>query len=1032
MMKTILLVAFALSTAQAPTGMIAGEVRDPARAVVAGARVKAMNVANGVLRTAVTSERGDYIFPSLFAGDYQLSVEVDGFQTAIRPTSVEAGSTTTADFDLRIGNVNESITVDAASPPMRYDSHTVAGAITRGQIEDLPLNGRSFLELAKLEPGVQPPTRASSNRMFLPVLGAPGGNSGRGTRITIDGGSVMAVGNGGSSMGFSQEAVQEFQVSTVNFDLTTGPTVSGAVNAVTRAGGNQLHGSAFYFFRDHTLAAYPALRRDLGNPDPFFQRRQFGFAAGGPIRRDRFFFFTNWERNEQRGVVDTNLSSPDFAHFNRITVSPLFGTLASVRLDGRISSTHSAFVRHSHDGSRAFGPNIIQPTAYPSNWSRQTGWADQSLFGLTSVLRPTLVNDLRFSYFFVSSSQRVPEAQDCAGCVGLGAPSISTLQTGLLIGSSDIQRTLTRRFQLNDFITWQHGTHRVRFGTDWEHNRGGTVNWSNEPASIVLFSPSQADQAGIPVPEDFRTLDDILRLPLQTVTVAVGDPRVAQANGSRVRTWDSLRVFFDDAWRVRSGLTLNYGLAWRIDRNLNYDLSKPALLAPILGVDGLGPTQKQWKDLSPTFGLAWMPAHDVRTVVRAGAGIFYDFLLSANLDVERAALAPTGTGRQTFQGSSIPNTLPGILGAPIGGALDFRRPTAFTGADFIAILPTVRASLLQNLSGDPAVQQIQVTKTLTGGGLNPSKVPTASALHVNSGVQREIAKTFVVSADFVYRRFSNVNLGSIDLNHFNSARGPVIPKCTVYQRSDPQALCSNGRINVSQAAGQSTYRGLLLRADKRFAHGFQFLGSWAWSKNTGTNIGSGFNLNDWLENRGPLSTDLPHILNFAGVARLPQQFELALNFSYSSAPPFSAYVGIIDFNGDGTTGDLLPGSTVNAFNRGLGKAELNRLVESANQTYAGKSDAQGSLIPMLTLPDQYQFGDNFQALDLRVTRAFALRENWQLKLIAEVFNLYNAANLTGHSGDLTNDAFGQPGARSLQIFGSGGPRTFQLAIKAAF
>ena len=228
------------------------------------------------------------------------------------------------------------------------------------QIEGLPLNGRNFLELAKLEPGVQPPSPSNNNRVFVPVLGAPGGNTGsggRGTRVTVDGGSIMAVGSFGSQMGFSQEVVQEFQVSAANFDLSTGTTDAGAINVVTRSGGNDLHGAAFYFFRDHTLSAYPGLARDPANPDPFFQRRQFGFAAGGPIRHDRVFFFANWERNEQRGVVDSNLLDPDFAHFSRITTSPLFGDQFSVRLDARISDQQTVFVRHSHDGSRAFAPS---------------------------------------------------------------------------------------------------------------------------------------------------------------------------------------------------------------------------------------------------------------------------------------------------------------------------------------------------------------------------------------------------------------------------------------------------------------------------------------------------------------------------------------------------------------------------------------------------------------------------------------------------------------------------------------------------
>jgi hypothetical protein len=151
-----------------------------------------------------------------------------------------------------------------------------------------------------------------------------------------------------------------------------------------------------------------------------------------------------------------------------------------------------------------------------------------------------------------------------------------------------------------------------------------------------------------------------------------------------------------------------------------------------------------------------------------------------------------------------------------------------------------------------------------------------------------------------------------------------------------------------------------------------------------------------------------------------------------SAAPFSAYVGGIDFDGDGTKDDLLPGSTVNAFNRGMGRADLERLVAQFNQTYAGKKDAQGASIPRLTLPARYSFGRSFQALDLRLSRSFLFRERWRLSLIGEVFNLYNAANLSGYSGDLTSTAFGQPTSRVTQVFGSGGPRAFQLGAKVGF
>jgi hypothetical protein len=1050
--------------AQVPTGAIAGVILDPSGAPVSGARLKVVNLATNVARTETSSEQGDYSFSALMAGEYEVSVEADRFQRMDRTASVEAGATTTADFDLRVGDVKESVTVDGASPQIRYDSHSVNGVITGSEIQNLPLNGRSFLELAKLEPGVQPPSRTSGNRTLVPVLGAPGGPSGSGTRVTVDGGSVMTVGLFGSAMGFSQDVVQEFQIATANYDLSTGLTFSGAINVATRSGTNDLHGSAFYFFRDHKLSAYPALKRDPANPDPFFQRRQFGFAVGGPILRDRLFFFGNWERNEQRGVATSTLFGPDFGHLSRITSSPLFGDLLSFRLDSRISNRHTAFVRHSHDGSRGLSPTTgtanTNTNPYPSNWIRESTWADQSLLGLTSVLRPTLVNDFRFSYFFFSNSQRPAQEQDCPGCLGIGAPTISIPQTGLVIGQSTTSLNPGRRFHLNDSIAWQSGTHRARFGVDWEHNRGGGLSWANEPVTMTLFSPDQVrtyNRAAqtpadlrIPLPPAFNTLNDVLQLPLQTVTVGIGDPRTRQENGSMVRTWNTVRLYFQDTWRVHERLTLNYGLAWMVDGFKNYDLSKPAFLAPILGADGLGPTRRQWKNFSPSLGLAWAPSHDKKTVIHAGAGIYYDFFFQNQIDTERALLGPPGSGRQTIQGGAIANPLSGIPGVLVGRSLDFTtgNPTLFTGANLLSILPAIRAGLASNLANaDPALRSIQIIKQAAGGAniLFPADVPSWSAQHVNLGFQREIVRDFVLGADLVFRHFIHGGLGpsGLDLNHFNSVRGPVIPKCAGAQQNDPRALCSTGPIQVWQSTSNQTYKGLLLRADKRFSHGFQMLGSYAWSSNIGTpgtgvnnpNVAfttAGLDLDNWHQKNAPLVTDYTHIANLAGVVQLPWRFDLGVNFSYSSAPPFSPIVSGIDFNGDGTLGDLLPGTAAGQFNRGLGRADLVHLVDQFDQTYPGKPDTHGRLIPRITLPANYSFDHGFQALDLRLSRAFVVRERWRLSLTGEVFNLYNAANLSGYSSDLTSPAFGQPTARFTQLFGSGGPRAFQLAMRVSF
>ncbi|HKE20876.1 MAG TPA: carboxypeptidase regulatory-like domain-containing protein [Bryobacteraceae bacterium] len=1024
--------------AQSPAGSIAGVVRDPSGAAVTGARVKVVSSATGLARSEITPEQGDYSFPALLAGTYDIGVEMPGFRHVLRQVTVEAGLTTRADFDLSVGDVKESVTVGAAVPQMQYDSHAVTGVITQAQVENLPLNGRTYIELAKLEPGVGTPSTTINNRTLVPIMGAPADNQG-GMRVTVDGGSVTAVGYGGSQMGLSQEVVQEFQVSTVNFDLSTGLAGAGGINVVTRSGSNDLHGSGVYFFRDHKLAAYPALNRNPSDPDPFFQRRQFGFALGGPVRRDRVFFFGNWERNEQRGAVATTIVTPEFAAFNRITNSPLFGDLLSVRLDARIDSSNTVFIRYSHDGSRGFAPDSIVGglNAYPSGWTRTTAWADQGLLGMTSVMRPTLVNDFRFSYFFVSSNLLVPTEQDCPGCVGIGLPGITIPRAGLYLGRSTYNNSVVRRFELSDSVSWQAGQHRVRFGIDWEHNRGGYLILNPDPAALTLYSPADVRDAklNLPLPSVFRTMDDILQLPLQTVTLGVGDPRVPQQDGSLVRKWDTVWPYVQDTWRASRGLTVNYGLGWSVANVLDYDLSKPPLLAPLLGAGGLGPTRKEWRNFSPLAGLSWAPDSSGKTLLRGGAALFHEVQVQgAFSDNQRAALGAPGLGHYNLPGTQIANPLPGIPGVAVGKAFDFRGgPTLVSGADMMAILPSLRSSLLADLtSADRHLQSIQINKQATQ--IFPEDYHSPSALHASLGAQRQIARDFVVSADLVYRHFLHIpqDNGFIDLNHFSSVRGPVIPKCTGTQAADPQAICSLGAISVYEAPYRFTYKGLLMRADKRFSRRVQALASYAWSSNKGTNPGHGFNLDNWLQNVGPYSADLTHILNVAAVVQLPRGFELGMNESYISAPPLSAFVGGADFNGDGTTGDLLPGTTVNAFGRGMGQADLERLVVQFNATYAGTKDAQGKAIPKLALPSSYSLGDSSQALDLRLSRTFLLRERWRLSVIGEVFNVCNVANLSGYSGDLTAAGFGQPTSRATQVFGSAGPRAFQLAMRARF
>lgn len=1041
----LVLVAGSSSNAQTPTGTIAGIVSDPAGAPVAFARIKIINHDSGLTRSLTSSAEGDYSSVALPPGVYRLTVEATGFSLLERTAIVETGATTTVNLPLQVGKLSEQVTVDDVAPLMSYEHHQIGGLVSRQQIDNLPLNGRNPFELAKLEPGVTNPTRLNDSRVFVSFLG-----SGLQTvprvgysRVTIDGASISMPGNAGVMFQVSQSVVKEFQLSTVNFDVTTSLASNGAINIVTRSGGNDYHGEGFFFYRDQHLAAYPGLRRDPSNQNPFFQRQQFGSQIGGPIRKDRAFFFASYERHDQRGVASIQPSTPGFSGLGGIFATPYLGDLFTVRTDLRLNSRHDAFARYTRDNNDTFA-NPFTPGTLPSGWTNQTNQASQSVVALTSVLSLHLVNDLRFSYFSASATQSPSTAEDCPGCFGLGAPRITISDvgnTGLTLGDNPRGSISGRRYQLTNFIVWQKDHHRFRFGFDWEHV---TNTFFDDPLStrITLWSPAQVRlrDSTIPLPATFRTLNDILQLPLHSFTTNIGSGVVPWRDFRPQRILDLFRLYAGDTWRVGPRLTLNFGLAWSYEPNaLNHDLTKPALLVPILGPDGLNSPAVQIDNFSTTLGFAWAATRDGKTVVRGGAGRYFDPAASnhfPNLRNERHQLSPLGTG-----------TI-GVTGSSTNGPLDFQqRPTTFTGAQLLSILPSLRAELLMTRNPDNrdfSVRNIDFTKT--GANLSDPLYQTPYAIHLTFGVQRELVGGIVLNTDVVWKRFQHTFINGVDYNRWNSAGGPVIPACTQQQRNDVTAVCSNGNIYFDTTIGRARYKGLLMRAEKRFAKHAQFLASYALGSYVGTNgTGAGtseasggrvfgFNNNNWFENYGPMPTDVRHILNLSGIANLPWRMAVAFNVSAYSRTAFAPFVRDVDFNGDGTRDDLLPGTTINQFNRGLDKQDLVRLVETYNRDFAGRPLPNGQLAPRLTLPADFSFNDNYFTQDLRVSRTFSLGgERGRLMLYGEVFNLLNTANLVGYGTSLSNLAeFGQPGSRFTQVFGSGGPRAFQLGARISF
>jgi len=576
-----------IALAQAPTGIITGTLTDESGAVIPNASVTVTSKATGVARSLTTNAGGLFSAPALPAGDYTVKGEAQGFRTVVRDATVQAGETTTVNLPMTLGEAKQVVIVEAVAANINYDANTVQGVVSTQQIDTLPLNGRSYLNLAALEPGVvvTPGNPAQFNAQFnVSVLGGMASH----TAITVDGANIRNAVEGSSSMNFSQEIVQEFQLSSVNFDLSTGLTAFGAVNVVTRSGSNDFHGAGYFYFRDHNLSAYPVLNRTFVK-DPFFVRRQSGFAIGGPIKKDKVFFFANLEYTNSTGVYVYQPDLPSLAIFASAAPAPATARPFGVKFDYHINDKNTAFLRYSHDGNTNSGPFGSPEPA--SNFVSNHNWVDQYVLGVTSVLRPTIVNDMRFSFEYWQNRNDRFSCTDFA----CGGPEITFVvpSSSLILGNNfnAPQGRDIRRYQIADTINWQSGAHRIKFGGEWEHNRS-TGYWGFfDPAEVFLGSPDLVKSLGLlgafglPANGILTSPTQIYNLPVTYEVIGVGvRDQPAPYHLENARPDNRYHLFAQDTWKIKPSLSLNFGLGWLYEDNLlNYDLPKVPLLAPLYG-----------------------------------------------------------------------------------------------------------------------------------------------------------------------------------------------------------------------------------------------------------------------------------------------------------------------------------------------------------------------------------------------------------------------------------------------------------------
>ncbi len=1071
---------------QTPTGSVQGFILDERGDAIPHARVTLRNPVTGDQRQTRSREDGSYRLEALAPGDYEITVEAAGFAPTRRPVTVRVGQTTSADITLRVEGVSETIEIAADASLLDRVNHAIDGVITREKIEALPLNGRNFLQLAILEPGVSVTISnlGQANNLFNVSVGGAQASL---TRLTVDGGHIGDPVTGGAGQNFSTETIQEFQISTFNFDLSTGITSVGAVNIVSRSGTNQWHGTGFLFYRDRHGAAYPVLQRDPQNPNPFFRRAQYGGSLGGPLRKDRAFLFATAEglaQDAALSIVHTGWAG--FRRFDTVAQSPYDGVLATVRADVRMTERHALFFRYSRDQNQAFAPD--EANTLPSNWRVNRNRDDNAQIGVTSVFSPTLLTDLRFNYHRIRNENRLPTARECPplmrGCLGLGGPQVRVDGSNLRLGNSfnAPQDRFIDRFQTTAHISWQRERHHLRFGGEWEYLNGrgrwaflepgllvlhdpATVQWVNQLIAQSPLPPALKNLLAIPLPLAFTqpnadlTLQDVLGLPLAVAFIGIGDPsQPPPFRAASARRNHRFRVYAQDRWTPRRTLTLTYGLSYQYETNLlNHDLPKPALLKPLVG--RLDPPGRDKNNLAPSLGFAWDISGRGRTVLRGGAGLYYDTLLFVTRLTERGIIGPLGTGRVPLSSSffrnpfSFPQT-PGLLppfnqiNPPLGAPLQFTSiPTKFTGTHFLQVLALQVPDIERRLAelGRAGLTALDFFKT--GSDLLDPDLEVAYAEHFTLGIGRELPHRMRLSADVALRlrRHTLFQTDRVLYNRAEARGGSVIPRCLGAQATDPLAFCANGPISIYQSSGRERYLALLVKLEKQLSHRYQFTVSYALSSLTG--FFPTEDLTDWFAHRGPLDRDARHRLTVSAIVDLPWGLRASVIATYQSPPPFTARLrGSVDLNGDGTFGDTLPGLKINSLGRGTTRAELEQLVTRFNREFAGREDAHGALIPPIVLPPRFAFGDSFHAHDVRIAKTFRWRERYRLEVLLEVFNLFNISNLSGFTPTLDVGRFGpdgtilppetfhfgQPTLKAGPYFGTGGPRALQLGLRVSF
>jgi Carboxypeptidase regulatory-like domain/TonB dependent receptor len=971
------------------TSVISGEVSDPQGAIVRDANVTAIQKSTGLARTTTSNASGLFVINNLAPGAYELRVAGVGFADYVAPVQLEVGQQ--ASLKVRLGIQQQQTVLNIVDPIALVDttSSVVDGVVNSEQIDNLPLNGRNFLELALLTPGNTIAPNFDPTKQGTVVISSAG-QLGRGGNVSIDGMDDNDDVVGGMLLNLPEDAVQEFQVATNRFSAELGRSSSAVVNVVTKSGTNSVHGSASVYERDKALqAATPVFNPTDGfatpsEQNPQFRRQQYSGTQGGPLVRDRAWWFGAFEYRDELGGVLVGTRDVTTQHINTsFSPEPLNDPMGTVRADWRVSnrddvSLHYAIERLGATGAASFLSG--QPIGSASERQDLRNNFQTFQASWTRVLSPTLVNRASYSFNnFINATTPLTTQPE------LDFPSLAD-------GSSYRvpQQTRQKRSQWDDNVDWNHGTHNFHFGGEFQRI-GADFDLGVFRSGVVLFVQDFANQDRN---GDGSINDDDL---LFAVAIRSGTPNrdliIPDADNNYVAG------YFQDDWRVHPQLTLNLGLRYEIDSDVN-DLGHYSQINPILQPFLQGSRHKAANNWGPRVGFNWATKSALFSV-HGGYGIYYDRVtieidsLERGLD-GRALPINVSLGSANIldnNGNFIPGVTPTYPDSTFSGPII---PGAGGAAEGI--------NIIDNKMRNPMMQQF------------------------NLGVEYSFAKDWVLKLDGIH------DLGT----HFIIG----VPLGSVYNPD------SGGPETVTdvQSSVNTHYDALWAVVDHRFSKRFQFHGAYTFSKSLDyanyDQIPFGYppvDPTNLHREYGAAPNDQRHRLVLQGTAELPFRLRLSPLWTYASGVPMDILLG------DGS-GMRVPELGRNAGGRQFHTgAELNSFLTQLNSA----GDVNGGLgTPFPLVSPNARFNDTFNSFDLRLSREFHLGERFSLHAIGEVFNLFNKTNILGTSNanysgffnvlvpDQSNaaqaSAFGRPASGAGGVFGSGGPRAFQLALKLTF